>query len=509
MRKKMQAVTKYKRWLMVGIFLLTGCGRGGAPGTALPGTALPPSPTAEPATLSGAPASAPATAVPTKTAAPAIPLPTALPTAETVAGEHSISDPYAPELGNTGYDVLRYTIQLTLDPVQAYYLDGVVLIEALAVEDGLSRFSLDFIGFEIEQLLVNEQPAAFSREEGKVFITLPEPLAAEEPFQIAVAYQGEVVQQSSPYVGFASWLGPFYARDHTIYILSEPDGSRYWFPNNDHPRDKAHFRFEITVPAGLTAVANGELVDIQNNTFIWEHEYPMASYLATIAVGFYDRLDGQSPAGIPLRHYVFPGSRDRFEAATHMTGAAIDWMSDLFGAYPYETYGYVTVHAPGVSLETQTMVLLSTDMLNENTVIHELAHMWFGNWVSLDSWGEMWRNEGFATYISFLWEFRDDPEGLALQMEGIRAFLEDSGNLGKPLRNPAPPELFSAHTYVGGALMVHDLRQEMGDEAFFTGLQNYFAQYGGGTASDEQFVAVMEAAAGKQLDAFFAEWLGL
>ena len=152
------------------------------------------------------------------------------------------------------------------------------------------------------------------------------------------------------------------------------------------------------------------------------------------------------------------------------------------------------------------MVLLSTGMLDEQVVIHEMAHMWFGDWVSLDSWGEMWRNEGFATYISFMWEFRDDREGLELMMEGIRASLEDEGDF-PPLRNPEPRDLFSGYTYIGGALMVHELRQEMGDEAFIDGLQKYFETYGGGTASDEQFIAIMEEASGKDLTNFFDEWL--
>lgn len=449
------------------------------------------------------------TAVPTHTAVTedrAISGDTAV-TTDMVAGERSIGDPYAPELGNTGYDVLRYTIQLNLDPALKYELAGTVIIDAVAALDNLGEMSLDFIGFDIDELLVDGQPADFRREEGKLIITLPEPLASEEPFRLTIRYQGEAEQEPSPYVGFASWLGLFYARDDTIYILSEPDGSRYWFPNNDHPRDKATYRFEITVPEGYTAVANGRLIAIENNTFIWEHNYPMASYLATVVVGEYERLEAQSPAGIPLRDYIFPASRSQFERATASTHEAIDWMGELFGAYPYEEFGFVSVHAPGVSLETQTMVLLSTGMFDENTAVHELAHMWFGDWVSLDSWGEMWRNEGFATYISFLWEFRDDPEGLDLQMEGIRAFLEDNDELGKPLRNPPPAELFSAYTYIGGALMVHELRQEMGDDAFFAGLRNYFQQYAHGTASDEEFMAMMEAAAGKPLDDFFGYWL--
>jgi len=132
--------------------------------------------------------------------------------------------------------------------------------------------------------------------------------------------------------------------------------------------------------------------------------------------------------------------------------------------------------------------------------------MWFGNWVSLDSWSEMWRNEGFATYVSLLWEYRDDPEGLELQIEAIRSAVADNGPQ-YPLGNPPPESLFGFNTYFKGALLVHELRLEMGDEAFFSGLRAYLEQYGGGTASDAEFQAVMEKAAGKSLDAFFAEWL--
>lgn len=427
---------------------------------------------------------------------------------ETIQGGRSIGDPYAPELGNTGYDVQHYDIHMTLDPVDQYQVEGAVTIEATASENNLTQLSLDFIGFDINKLTVNEQTAVFNREDDKLIIDLPQPLTQDESFEIFISYSGEAEQNPSKYIGFASWVGLFYAEEDTIYILSEPDGSRYWFPNNDHPRDKATYRFEVTVPDGYTAVANGRLVDQQNNTFIWEHNFPMASYLATIAVGEYERVEDQSPAGVPLRHYVFPSRQTAFANSTDMTGEAIDWMGELFGVYPYEEYGYVTVHAPGVSLETQTMVLLSTGMMNERTVIHELAHMWFGDWVSLDSWGEMWRNEGFATYLSIMWEFRNDPdpEGIDVVMDGFRASLENDGALPS-LNNPEPANLFSGYTYFGGAVMVHELRREMGDEAFFSGLQTYFQAYGGGVASDAQFIATMEEAAGKDLSDFFDEWL--
>lgn len=127
--------------------------------------------------------------------------------------------------------------------------------------------------------------------------------------------------------------------------------------------------------------------------------------------------------------------------------------------------GFVTADVSGVSLETQTMVLLANNMIGQITVMHELAHQWFGNWVSLDSWQQMWRNEGFATYVQLMWENRDDPEDLELAMAAIRSAVEDNGE-DFSLGNSLLAKLFSFNTYFGGALFVHELRQEMGDELF-------------------------------------------
>lgn len=232
----------------------------------------------------------------------------------------------------------------------------------------------------------------------------------------------------------------------------------------------------------------------------------MAPYLAVIAVGDYVLLESVAENGTPLRHYLFADSVATFQEYAGINEAALAWMSELFGPYPFETYGYVTVNLPGLSMETQTLVLLSTHMLGRRTMVHEMAHMWFGDWVSLDSWGDMWRNEGFATYVQLMWENRDDPEGLELEMAGVASAVAGNNN-DYPLSAPPPPSLFGFETYFKGAMLAHALRQEVGDAAFFSGLRAYFARYGGGTASQAQFQAVMEESANKSLDAFFAEWL--
>ena len=426
----------------------------------------------------------------------------------------SAGDPYAPELGNSGYDVQSYHIDISLDPASPL-ITAETTIEALVTLDNLPEVWLDFIGFEIKKVLVNGAAGRYERVEDKLVIQLEAPLPVGELVTIHVSYHGAPDSEGSIYAPFAPTIGLQFRPPDNIYAASEPDGSRYWFPSNDHPRDKALFTFEVTVPDGMTGVANGSLVEVQQDVpaasfrnqlgdrYIWRHDYPMATYLATVSAGDYVRLEGSSPNGVPLRHYVFPDVRDKFEPFETSTGEMMDWLADLLTPYPFEAYGYMTVIEMGGALETQTMVALSTDVIDERYIMHELVHMWFGDWVSLDSWAEIWRNEGFATYFTYLWFFRDDPLGLDAQMEDLsESLLEDSHQLN----NPPPEEMFGWDSYNKGALLVYDLHQTLGDDAFYKGLRDYFTQYGGGSASDAQFIEVMEQASGRQLDNFFDRW---
>jgi aminopeptidase N len=429
----------------------------------------------------------------------------------------SIGDPYIPYLGNTGYDVQSYLLQLSLNPKVSEVI-STVTIEALATAENLMQVSLDFVGYEIIQVTVASELASFTREAGKLVVNLPRPVGSGSLFTLNVTYRGEPTKEASPYVGFTDALGLSHIGTEGIYTLSEPDGARYWFPCNDHPRDKAIFRFEVTVPVGQTAVANGRLVDIRmadletlpgggtGRTFVWEHHHPMATYLALVAVGRFQRIESVSPDGVILRHYVTAEFREELISAVSIVGEAIDWMSDLFGPYPFEAFGYVAAELPPTALETQTMVLLSNEVIGQKTAIHELAHMWFGDWVSPDSWSEVWRKEGFATYITLMWETRSDPETLDQEIENIMAAVAQN-TPQYAIGNPPPQHLLGYNTYFKGAAFIHALRQQMGDAAFFDGVQAYLLRFGGSSASDAQFQAVMEEAAGFSLDALFNDWL--
>ncbi len=475
--------------------------------------------TSSPTALPTAP---PPTVTPYATLLPG-PSPTVAPTkspdqAVLVSENLSAGDPYAPELGNRGYDVRRYTLALTLDPGSAF-IQGRAAIEAASTSDGLRQVSLDFIGFEIQEVSLDGASLDAFREAGKLVVNLPAAIDSGSSFNLEIAYSGEPTREPSIYVPFIPYLGLQYPETNdSLFVVAEPDGARYWFPCNDHPRDKAAYRFELTVPQDLVGVANGALIETQTgipeafpdhrpgDLYIWEHNYPMASAFVTVAVGDYRRVESVSPNSVLLRHYIFPQEQGSFQAAQPMIGEMIDWMSELLGPYPFEAFGYLSVSDFGASLETQTMVVLSENGIEDQAKLaHEMAHMWFGDWVSLDSWGEMWRSEGFATYIQDMWMTRGDPAELESQIDRYKAVITDDPR-NFPLNTPSQAELFGRDSYLKGAVLIHELRREIGDQAFFDGLRLYFERYGGGAASDAQFQVVMEEASGIALDDLFEYW---
>jgi aminopeptidase N len=480
------------------------------PGPIATGTPLPPTPQPTDTTMAApTPPLATLTPLPApKSTETATSLPDPTPPAQT--GGDSIGDPKAPELGNTGYDVLRYTLALAID-LEAQTISGTATIEAAATLPNLGRLSLDFSGPEISRLMVDGMEAGFQRQGMKLVVDLPRLLNEGQAFTIVVAYSGHPQQIQSRYVDFF-WPGLYFV-DDMAFALSEPDGARSWFPCNDHPRDKALFRYEITVPKGYVVAANGQpeppVEGETTTTFVWEHGSPMATYLATVAVGRYHVIEDTASSGVPLRHYVSDDLVPAAETLLASTGDMIAFLEGYFGPYPFESYGHVVVPTGGVSLEAQTMTLLDAGVVSfglETIVVHELAHQWFGDSVSPASWADIWLNEGFAVYASWLWEEVQSPDLLALQLNATEesAWQADPG---EPLADPSAGNLFGFNSYNKGAWVLRMLRGEIGDRDFFKALRTYHHRFKGSVASTADFQSVVEEVSGQDLGWFFDQWV--
>lgn len=438
-----------------------------------------------------------------------------------LAGGAGIGDTYYPTLGNSGYDVRHYSIILDVKP-ERNTVNGVAVIEAVAQTE-LAAFNLDFAGLTIDRITVSggagePAEAEYARRDGELTIFPPEQLPQGQPFTVAVTYHGEPEPAAAvTSVAVLPELGWTAAPSGAINVFSEPNGASSWYPVNDHPRDKATYRFEITVPKPWVVAANGRLLETvdegEETRYTWEMDRAMASYLATVNVDTYDVVTGETTDGILVRNYfpkAYPASlRDNFEVLPYM----LAYFEKLYGPYPFGEYGVVIAAddnpvcaASASALETQTLALHCPlpFMAEEFVIAHELAHQWFGDSVSLENWQDLWLKEGAATYAEYLWEARS--EGLRGVNRRIADALEGY-EPQVPVAEPPADSLYLQETYLGGALVFHALRLQVGDDTFFAILRTFLERYRDGYAGTDEFIAVAQEVSGKDLRQQFDAWL--
>jgi aminopeptidase N len=423
-------------------------------------------------------------------------------------GAAGLDDPLYPLLGNGGYDVQHYTIALTVD-VAAETISGTTTISATA-QMPLAAFNLDLAGLTVEQVAVNGAPAPFARVDHELTITPTVALVDGAPFTVAVAYHGApqpVIDPGVPFGG-VGWLS---YDDVGSYVVSEPSGAMSWYPNNNHPADKATYTFVITAPAPYVVAANGLPVAIDEadgwRTYHWESQYPMATYLATVNVAHFEMIEEVGPAGLPIINFFPPEQSRRLQRSFADVDEMIAYFSELIAPFPFESYGAIVMEVPmGGALETQTRSIFGQGATIDMIIVHELAHQWFGNSVSPATWRDLWLNEGFATYFQHLWtEQTKGPIIFAATMRGSLVGARSSQL--PPPGDPPLDNLFGPSVYVRGSLTLHALRLTVGDEPFFEILRTYYARFAGGNAGTADFIAVAEEVSGQELTDLFEAWL--
>jgi aminopeptidase N len=452
---------------------------------------------------------------------PALPTPTAGPTATpAILGcspatspplpAESRGDPYYPQLGIAGYDVEHYALDLSADPA-ANTLSGTATIRLRAVQD-LGALSLDLHGLTVQSVTVAGAAATFQHSGDKLHLDLPQPARAGQVLTAVVAYGGTPV--SVPPLG--TWMALGWLSDASgTYVSAEPNGAQGWFPANDHPCDKATYTIRVTVPKPNVAAANGELVDTQDNgastTFTWEMRQPMASYLAAVCVGDLVPQTTAGPDGLPIRSYYTRAVAGSAPSFFSRLGDVIAFFEEHFGPYPFSVFGVAVADMAldDWAMENQTLCLFGRDVdaaVAQTLGPHELAHQWFGDSVSLKSWQDIWLNEGFATYAEALWY--ENEQGTAALEARLRGTYPGAGSMALlPPGSPPPGDLFNRSVYLRGALTLHALRREVGDDTFFKILRTWADRYRHGNAGTGDFLALANEVSGRDVAPLLRSWL--
>jgi hypothetical protein len=446
-----------------------------------------------------------------------------------IVGAATSNDALLPNVGNGGYDVGHYDLDLE------YNLDGTIAATTTITATApvpLSTFSLDFEGLTITAVSVDGAPAAYVRDSDidaikhKLIITPVTPVSGE--FTTVVSYQG----QPTTHIDLDDSLEGWVPTPDGAVAVNEPVGAMTWLPSNNIPSDKATFDIALTIPtvnaaaAPLSAASNGELTskvvngDGTKTTWNWSQQEQMATYLAFIGIGKYDVYESDITLALShrtIKEWSFIDSaastaqKSTFATRRGEISEVMNYLEGKFGAYPGNSTGIVfDITDLGYALETQDRSYFEGG-ISKSTLVHEFVHQWFGDAVSPEQWNDIWLNEGPATFWAVQYTKDHGTAATTTTETTYNNLWRSTGNTALWATPPAvlgdSSHLFDGTTYNRGAAFLEVLRLSIGQTDFNTLSKEWIARNNGGSASTDDFNALAEEISGKELTPLFTAWL--
>jgi aminopeptidase N len=369
----------------------------------------------------------------------------------------------------------------------------------------------------------------------KLIVTLDRAYQPNDIINIVIDYRTNGVTSARGIAGFGrglSFIKPNpedVTRPRQIWSQGETEYNHYWFPCYDHPNDFTSTEIIATVDKPLMVISNGKLLSTKDNkdntrTFDWKIDQPHATYLTSIVVGEYAAVEGNY-AGIPVLSYVYSNELAEGRVTTARLPAMVKFFSEKTGLkYPYAKYAQTMARDFGggmenISATTQTDNMIhdartELDQTSDSLQSHELAHQWFGDYVTCRSWADIWLNESFATYFQAMWDEHnlghDDFLYRDVKSNQDAYYRDWARGVRRPIvtENYANPDaVFDNYAYPRGGAVLHMLRKTLGEANWWRAINHYLTKYAHQPVSTEQFRIAIEEATGQSMDAFFDEWL--
>ena len=422
-----------------------------------------------------------------------------------------------------GYDVTFYNMDLDLDPYNKM-IGGEVAIHFRALEK-LKTIRIDlYKNLHINSLELAEKEIPFFRNNKAVIASLQDSLVIGRDYILKVKYEGKPVSaKNPPWSGGVVWK---YDNDGNpwIGVTCETEGGSIWFPCKDHISDEPDsVRLRMSVPAGLQVVSNG----IQEShtskpgkeVFTWSTHYPVNIYNITFYAGKYEHFNDTmaTEQGIlNLDYYVLKENLKKAKKHFGQVKDVINFYSRSFGPYPWIREGFKLVEGPYEGMEHQTAIGYGSGYSNlrrlggDQIIVHETAHEWWGNAVSVSDFSDIWLHEGFATYSEMI--FAEHKKGYDSSLLYARQWI--SGWINNKLPVIGPPDVSywdskDNDVYNKGAMILHTIRNVLNDSTlFFNILQTFYGEHAASShVTTSDFIEVVERKTGKDWDKFFEAYL--
>jgi aminopeptidase N len=430
-------------------------------------------------------------------------------------------EPYA---RSRDYDLQHSKIALRFDLEQKKVL-GEVTHSLSILRDGTAKIVFDSAGLTIQKVTVNKAAAKFETTPDKLIIPLAAEAKSGEKFDITIKYEGK------PTKGMYFILPDkdYPDRPSQIWTQGESEDTHYYLPTYDYPNDRLTTETILTVAASWITVSNGKLISVSDagkglKTWYWKESVPSSTYLITVVAGEFDE-EKASWRGIPVTYYAPKGRGDRLPINYSRTPDMMELFSRKFGVdYPWEKYAQVMVDdfvAGGMENSSATTnasnSLVHPKLASEyptgqdDLISHELGHQWFGDLVTCKDWGDVWLNEGFATFLEAVWSeahFGKDQADYE-RWNGAREWFASGSLWNKPLvrHDFEDSSEFDGNAYDKGGWVLYMLSHQIGEDAFYRGLKHYLEANRGKNVVTADLSKAIEEATHTSVDQFFTQWV--